>query len=119
MATKRTMQSGDTWPPLRGLASDEDGPVDLTVAVSMRAMCKSSTHLIELPAEVIDPIEIVNEGEPNEEQYNWQADLVTGDTDIIGNYVVQLEVTWEAGRIETFPNSRAGAPILAIELAND
>lgn len=118
MATKRTMQHGDTWPPLKGLASDEDGPVDLTLADSMRVMCKSSSHLIELPAAVIVPIEVVNQGQPNEEQYNWQADLVDGDTDVVGNYTVQLEVTWAPDQIETFPNSRAAAPTLAIEQAN-
>lgn len=108
------MQTGDTWPPIKGLASDEDGPVDLTAADSMRLMCKSTSHLIELPVTVIDPIEIIGD-----EQYNWQADFETGDTEVVGVYVIQLEVTWSADQIETFPNSRGAAPVLAIEQENE
>lgn len=112
MATRRTMQSGDTWPPLKGLASDADGPVDLAAADSLRVLCKSTSHLIELPVTVLDPIEVVGP-----ESFNWQADFVEGDTDVIGTFVVQLEVTWDTDQIETFPNSRAGTPTLVIEQA--
>lgn len=114
MATRRTMQSGDTWPPMKGLASDADGPVDLVIADSLRLLCKSTSHLIELPVTVIDPIEQVGN-----ESFNWQADFEDGDTDVIGVYVCQLEVTWDSDQIETFPNSRAGAPVLVIEQANE
>lgn len=108
------MQSGDTYPPLKGLASDADGPVDLTLADSMRVMAQSTSHLIELPATVIDPIEV-----DGDEQFNWEADFEVGDTDVVGSFVIQLEVTWEPDEIETFPNSRAAAPRLVIEEAND
>jgi hypothetical protein len=114
MATNRTMQTGDTYPPLKGLASDADGPVDLTSADSMRALMKSLTTLIELPADVIDPIEV-----DDDESFNWSADWGIGDSDVPGDYLVQLEVTWAAGQIETFPNSHDAAPHLIIEVAND
>jgi hypothetical protein len=114
MATNRTMQSGDTFPPLKGLAADDEGPVDLTLADSMRALLKSNSALIELPATVINPIQV-----DGAEAFNWEAAWDAGDTDIVGHYLVQLEVTWSPGQIETFPNNQAGAPTVTIERAND
>jgi hypothetical protein len=116
MAFSRIMQSGDTYPPLKGLAADDDGAVDLTLANSMRVLLKSTTALIELSATVIDPIEVDVD---DNEQFNWQAPWAVGESDIPGDYLIQLEVTWAAGQIETFPNSHGASPHLIIERAND
>lgn len=113
------MQSGDTYPPLRGLAADQNGTVDLTAAASMRALCKGSTHIISLNAVVINPVLVIGSGAA-QETYNWIAVFSSeAETSVPDIYVVQLEVTWASGSIETFPNSRAAAPLLIIEQANE
>jgi hypothetical protein len=116
----RTMQSGDTWPPLKGLAADEDGPVDLTTADSISVVCKfgagGGATVIAGPVDVIDPPEV-----DGDETYNWQYEFEDQDTDIPGTYNVRLIVVWDAGAtppsIESFPNAQAGSDRLIIEPA--
>lgn len=106
-----TIKAGDTWPPLRGTASDADGTVDLTAADSMILILKhsSGTPLLEVTPEAIDPV--ANDG------FNWRYVWAAGDTDVIGDYSVELEVTWDSlstpPEVQTFPNS--GVLTLTVE----
>jgi hypothetical protein len=117
MATNRTMKSGDTWPPFKFEAKDETGLVDLTAAVSMRALFKSPAFLIEgvgpTAPTAIDPPEADADGV---HFWNAEYDFQAGDTDEVGVYKAELEVNWGDGHIQTFPNS--GAPTLTIEEDN-
>jgi len=45
-------------------------------------------------------------------QYDW----VTGDTDTVGTYYVEFEVTYSDGSIETFPNNNKEVIIIRPEL---
>lgn len=104
-----TVKQHDTWPPLRGKAEDEDGLVDLTVADSLKFLAKDGVALIEGAAEPIDP--------PDADGFNWSYTWQAGDTDVVGEYDVELEVTWDAGttppQVETIPNE--GNETLTIE----
>jgi hypothetical protein len=104
----RTMKVGDTWPPLKGAATDENGLVDLTVATSLQVIIKSPTHEITGVPTVLNPPVQDAEGE-----WNWQYVWAAGDTANAGDYEVELKVTWQAGQLETFPNT--GSASLTIE----
>lgn len=107
----RTMKNGNTWPPLRGEASDETGqPVDLSTAVSLTVYCVGATHTITGPATALWPAVLDADGQ---HKWNWQYDFVAGDTLVSGEYKVRLDVEWAPGEIQTFPNS--GHETLTIE----
>jgi len=98
-----TIKQGDTWPPVRGRAATEaDGTVDLTAADSMKLIIKHQTSptILEVVPVAIDPG--TNDG------FNWQYTWADGDTDELGTYDVELEVTWNSGttppEVQTFPN---------------
>jgi hypothetical protein len=106
----RTMQKGDTWPPLKGEAKDETGVLDLSGAAALELTVKSAGYLLTATPVAIWPAEADADGIHH---WNWEYDFQEGDTDETGDYKVQLKVTWEPGHIERFPNS--GAPVLTIE----
>lgn len=107
----RTMKAGDTWPPLRGEASDESGsPVDLSAALSLEVVMTSPAHTISGAAAALQPPIADADGV---HQWNWQYNWVAGDTANAGEYAVELKVTWATGELETFPNS--GSETLVIE----
>jgi hypothetical protein len=113
----RVMPQGDTWPPLRGLAADEDGPIDFAAADTLEVVIKSTTTPVTVitgAAEVIDPPEV-----DGDETYNWRYVWDPGDTDTPGTYRPQLKVTWAPGQIERFPNATANGDLLIIEESND
>lgn len=106
-----TIKAGDTWPPLQGSAAGAGGPEDLTVADSMVLIIKhsSGTPLLEVTPTAIDPG--TNDGN------NWEYQWADTDTDVIGDYSIELEVTWDSGttppHVQTFPNT--GVSTLTIE----
>jgi hypothetical protein len=110
----RVIPSGDTWPPLRGLAADEDGPVDLAAADTIEVVLRSGNTIIEGVAEAIDPPEV-----DDDETYNWRYVWAVGDTDEPGTYRVQLKVTWAPTQIERFPNAIVNGDSVTIEESND
>ena len=112
MAT--TVKRHDTWPPLRFAARDENGLLPLEEADSLKLILKSGTTvLLEGDAEAIDPD--VYDGFNG--QYVWQA----GDTNNVGGYQIELEITWDASttppRVETVPNSGAEDLNIEVDLA--
>lgn len=110
----RTLKLGDTYPPLRGQASDETGsPLNLSLAASLAIRMVSPGHTITGACIAIQPPLADADGV---HQWNWQYNWVAGDTANAGVYTVELIVTWDAGppvHIETFPNS--GSETLTIE----
>lgn len=107
----RTMKAGDTWPPLRGQASDASGVLDLSTAVSLDVVLTSGTHQITGTATPIQPPIVDEEG-----TWNWEYNWADGDTDNPGDYTVELKVVWSLGpppERQTFPNT--GSETLTIE----
>src|SRR4051794_18539869 len=92
-----TVKRGDTWPPVKGRAADDDGALDLASAASITFLMKKTALLVTGTVDVIDP--------PDAEGNNWSYTWTAGDTDVIGDYQVELEITWAVGHTETVPNS--------------
>lgn len=73
-----------------------EAPVDLTDATSIRFLARQTdneTNLIEGEADITD----VENGVIT---YTWAE----GDTATVGEYDIEVEVTWDDGGVETFPN---------------
>ena len=90
-----SIRQNDTSPSLQALLKDADrNPIDLTGA-SVRFHMKAVGGEVK----VDQPMTVVDQ-DNGVVQYDW----VTGDTDTVGTYNVEFEVTYSDGAIETFPN---------------
>lgn len=81
------LTAGDTFPDIRGAASDEDGLIDLSGADEVLFVASSSDAVIAGEADVLDP---------PEDGYNWSYQLGADDTSVAGLYSSWLKVTWNA-----------------------
>ena len=91
-----SIKQNDTSPSLQATLTDAAlDPINLTGA-SVRLHMKSvdGTLKIDEAMTVVTPLEGVI-------QYDWQA----GDTDTVGTYYVEFEVTYADASVETFPNN--------------
>lgn len=95
MSTFR-VKRGDLLPEIQGTCLDDNGPVDLTNASSVRflmGVAGSSTNKVAAAAAFVDrPNGIV--------KYTWTGT----DTDTVAEYDGEFEVTWPGTKPETFPN---------------
>lgn len=91
------IKQNDTQPALRAQFNDGDGLAivltDSSVRFHMRPIGSSQVK-IDATAVVITPTSGLVE-------YNW----IAADTDTIGSYQAEFEVTYPDGTIETFPNN--------------
>lgn len=107
-----TFKRNDTWPPLRGKATDDDGYIPLADADSLKVLLKSGTTLIEGVAVAIDP--------PDSDGMNFSYTWDDNDLDITGTYQVELEITWNSAtsppEVETVPNVGYATLIIVADL---
>lgn len=107
------VKRGDTAPSFRGILRDATGAaVTLTAEDGLRFVMSTQRG---------DPYpwikDIVVDGTPElgdvagEVVYEWQP----GDTDIEGGYIAEVEVTFEDGSKETFPNDREGFSVAIVK----
>lgn len=102
------IKQNDTSPSIRAILKDGDEvPIDLTgatVRFHMRTI-GGATVKVDADAEVVSPTTagIV--------QYDWG----NGDTDTVGTYQAEFEVTLDGGAVETFPNNG----YITIEITDD
>lgn len=91
-----SIKQNDTAPSLRAtLLNGSGNEIDLTgatVRFHMRELGKTTTT-VNQPATVINASGGIV-------QYDW----VAADTDVIGSYQAEFQVTYSDGTIETFPN---------------
>lgn len=104
-----TLKRGDTWPPIRGRASDEDGAMDLAAADYVLFLAKAGSTLISGTAFVIDP--------PDADGMNWSYTPDADDFSVIGAYKTEIEIHWDEAavppKVETVPNT--GTETITIE----
>lgn len=90
------IKQNDTSPSLRATLTDADlNPINLTGA-SVQFHMKSLDGALK-----IDTTMTIVDATGGIVQYDWQ----TGDTDTVGTYNVEFEVTYSDSSIETFPNN--------------
>ena len=98
-----SIKQNDTSPSLQATLKDAAlDPINLTAA-NVRIHMKSvdGTLKIDQPMTVVTPLQGLV-------QYDWQA----GDTDTVGTYYVEFEVTYADNSIETFPNN--GSKVISV-----
>lgn len=97
MAVDFFIKQADTAPPIVVILKDANlDPVDLTGTTIKFVMNIKATdeNVVDADAEIVSAVN-------GRARYVW----ATGDTDIIGVYKAEFEVTWPDGTYETFPNS--------------
>lgn len=109
-----SVKRGDTWPPLRGKAEDEDGLIDFSAADYVKVILKAGATTIQgtvTPASDPDPAWITQDPDfatPDSDGFNWKYTWAATDTALVGNYSTELEVHWDDSatppQVETVPN---------------
>ena len=113
MATKQ-MKQGDTAPAITATLLDSSGDaVDLTDA-AIRFLLRDAFTRIEYLSEDAsnDQSGDGSDGSKGKVSYAWQA----GDTDVVGVYRGEFEVTYYDQTVESFPNAEV---ITVVILAKD
>lgn len=101
------IKQNDTSPSILAELKDANNtPVNLTSA-TVKIFAKS----IEGTLKIDESVDIIN-GSLGTIRYDWQ----TGDTDTVGIYSVEFQVTYTDGAIETFPNTGSIALVVTKEL---
>ena len=90
------IKQNDTSPSLEATLSDANlVPVNITAATVM-------LHMKAIGGDVVlDEQMTITDAEGGVVQYDWQV----GDTDTVGTYYVEFEVTYSDASVETFPNN--------------
>ena len=103
-----TIKKGDTSPSIQSTLKDAAGAVvdiaGATVSIHMKA-AGSSTLKVDQPMTIVSAAGGVV-------KYDW----TTPDTDTVGTYYVEFEVTKADNSIETFPNSANAVVVIAPSL---
>ena len=99
MATVVTMKRNDTGPPLVVTLLDATAAaVDLTDATGIRFLMRRKD---DVALKVDGTCSVVGDPTDGQVQYEWQE----GDTDTSDpRWLAELEVTFDDGVVETFPN---------------
>jgi hypothetical protein len=87
----------DTWPNWEGQLTDANGVVDLTNATSARLLRQPQ------PGGTLQDLALTFKA-PRTSGFVVR-DWVTGDNGTAATYKCEVEVTWNDGSIETFPNT--------------
>lgn len=101
------IKQNDTSPAIQATLSDAAGAaVDLSgasVRFHMRAVGNTTAK--------VDAAAVISNATGGIVYYNWQA----ANTDTLGSYEAEFEVTFSGGEIETFPNNR----FIQVEITDD
>lgn len=95
--TTMNMKQYDLYPSFRTRLTDIDGnAVDLTDATEVRLLVKNRTAGLKVDATMT---KLDQDDDPGVVEYNWEA----GDTDTLGSFQVEIEVTFPGNLPQTFP----------------
>lgn len=102
-----TIKQNDTSPALQATLQDYAGNAINLNGASVRFHMKSLSNTIKVDS----PMTITNPS-GGVVVYAWQAT----DTNTVGTYFAEFEVTYSDGAIETFPNTGSLAVVITPEL---
>lgn len=91
-----SIKQNDTSPALQATLKDASLTAINLTGASVRFHMKSVDGTVK-----VDEAMTITNASGGIVQYNWQ----TGDTDTVGTYYVEFEVTYADSSIETFPNN--------------
>ena len=91
------IKQNDTSPSLQATLKDASGTAIILTGASVRFHMKALDGTVK-----VDAAMTVTDNLNGVVQYDWQA----GDTDTVGSYSVEFEVTYSDSTIETFPNNQ-------------
>ena len=101
------IKQNDTSPSILAELKDANNtPVNITSATA-----KIFVKAIDGTLKIDQSVQIINAA-LGTVRYDWQ----TGDTDTVGTYSVEFQVTYTDGSIETFPNTGSLALVVTKEL---
>ena len=101
------IKQNDTSPSILAELKDANNtPVNLTAATA-KIFIKS----VDGTLKVNEDVQIINVA-LGVVRYDWQV----GDTDTVGTYSVEFQVTYTDGAVETFPNTGSIALVVTKEL---
>jgi hypothetical protein len=102
------IKQNDTSPAIQATLKDANGSaIDLTGADVVMHM-KSVNGVLKVSEEMT-----IVDADTGVVKYDW----VTGDTDTVGTYYVEFQVTYADLTIETFPNDDKAVILIKPELA--
>jgi hypothetical protein len=91
------IKQNDTAPIILVTLKDgNDAAVDLTAATAMFKMRAVGQTAVKTSAAAI-----IHDADGGQVRYEW----VAADTDTIGSYEAEFQITFVDGKVETFPNS--------------
>jgi hypothetical protein len=103
-------KTGDNFEPIRGTLLDDAGePVNISGAESVRFIASNAAIVVTGDATNLDDNTVPNRGRW---EYFWEAEDLT--TLGPGEPEVEIEVTWEPGRISTFPSNKERNPTITV-----
>ena len=91
------IKQNDTSPSLQAILKDASGTAISLTGASVRFHMKALDGTVK-----VDAAMTITDTSGGVVQYDWQ----TGDTDTVGSYSVEFEVTYGDSTIETFPNNQ-------------
>lgn len=110
MSSVYYVKQGDTAPAAMAILLDPSGnPQSLAGAVVRFHMVTQERQVKVDALAVIDPDQVVN---PGKVTYQW----LVGDTDDVGVYLAEWEVTFSGGAVQTYPNSEYDSVRIDAEL---
>lgn len=101
------IKQNDTSPSLQATLKDASGAVVDISGSSVRFHMKSVDGTLK-----VDESMTIVDGVGGVVQYDW----VSGDTDTVGSYYVEFEVTYSDNSVETFPNNGNASVTVTKEL---
>lgn len=89
----RILKQHDLFPSLQATLSDDNGPIDLSTATGVKLLMRTGGTLVSGACTIVDARNGIV-------RYDWAR----GDTDTVGEYNVEFEITWPTALPETVPN---------------